>query len=320
MLFIRRFLPIVTLLSVSLTNNLRCVGGEDEMVAPGKFIPTFAVKYGGSTGWPPVEQAARFDLLDVSSSLAHTRVHASQHGNTWQTLKHLHPQIKIVLYNNGPGLYINTSWGQIGKGWDWLVQHHGIDSPDRWTAVGAKYRGYLQGKPYPGERLMNVSNPNWQRYWAEETCAKFWIGQPSIGEGADGIFADNCGYHMPWRGQWHLDGHPDKSDMPTDYTRNGTHQPDLYKTHIKAFHHWVVPWLRERNRILVLNFGNMARQPADWLALVGRKLVLLVNANETVVLETPASRAMSSSRIDPSANSPSTSPWRHDSRVPKRIA
>ena len=37
-----------------------------EPVAPGKFIPTFAVKYGGTPGWPPVEEAARFDLLDVS--------------------------------------------------------------------------------------------------------------------------------------------------------------------------------------------------------------------------------------------------------------
>lgn len=57
---------------------------------------------------------------------------------------------------------------------------------------------------------MNLGNPNWQRYWAEETCAKFWSGKPSFGEGADGIFADNSGYRMPWRGQWHLEGEPDK--------------------------------------------------------------------------------------------------------------
>jgi hypothetical protein len=265
--FAYRFSLAVTLLGVLLPNADRCVAEEDESVAPGKFIPTFAVKYGSATGWPPVEEAARFDLLDVSSSMAHAKVHASQHGNTWRTLKHLHPQIRVVLYNNGPGLYINTSWGQIGKGWDWLIQTHGIDSPDRWAAVGVTHGGYLQGTPYPGERLMNVGNPNWRRYWAEETCAKFWSGHPSIGEGADGIFADNCGYRMPWRGQWHLEGHPDKPDMPADYTRDGTHQPDSYKTHIKEFYRWVVPWLQERERTLVLNFGGMARQPGDWLEL-----------------------------------------------------
>jgi len=242
---------------------------EEQAIAPGKFIPTFAVKYGSTTGWPPAEEAARFDLIDVSAGTAHARVHASGKGNTWQTLKSLNPHIKFFLYKNGPGLYNASSWGQLGKGWEWLIQHHGINCSDRWAAVGATHGGYLQGKPYPNERLMNLTNPNWQRYWAEETYTKFWSGQSSFGEGADGIFADNCGYRMPWRGQWHLEGHPDKPDMPTDYTRDGAHERDSYKKHIKEFHRWVVPWLRERERKLVLNFGQMARQPEDWLELDG---------------------------------------------------
>ena len=41
---------------------------------------------------------------------------------------------------------------------------------------------------------------------------------------ADGIFADNTRYDMPWRGQWHLEGEPDKRDMTTDYYRDGEHQ------------------------------------------------------------------------------------------------
>ena len=32
---------------------------EEQAIAPGKFIPTFAVKYGGTAGWPPAEEAAR---------------------------------------------------------------------------------------------------------------------------------------------------------------------------------------------------------------------------------------------------------------------
>jgi hypothetical protein len=108
---------------------------EHDPIAPGKFIRTFAVKYGSAAGWPPVEEATRFDLLDVSSSMGHTKVHASEHGNTWQTLKRLHPTIKVVLHKNGPGIYTNVNWVQIGDGWDWIIQNHGINSPDRWTAA-----------------------------------------------------------------------------------------------------------------------------------------------------------------------------------------
>lgn len=267
-LAVSRCLAFAALLLCGTIPDVACLFASDhEPVAPGKFIPAFAVKYGSAAGWPPVEEAARFDLLDVSSSMGHTKVHASEHGNTWQTLKHLHPTIKVVLYKNGPGIYTNVSWGQIGDGWDWIIQNHGINSPDRWTAVGVKHGGYLQGAPYPVERLMNVGNPNWQRYWAEATFAKLWSGTPSIGEGAEGIFADNCSYRMPWRGRWHLEGHPKKSDMPTDFTRDGAHDANLYKPHIVAFHDWVVPWLRDRDRLLVINFGNMSRQPEDWLEL-----------------------------------------------------
>jgi CubicO group peptidase (beta-lactamase class C family) len=236
-------------------------------IAPGKFIPTFAIKYGGTTGWPPVEEAARFDLIDVSSSMSHARVHASEYGNTWQTLKHLNPHIKIILYKNGPALYNAASWGQMGEGWDWMTQHHGVNSLDRWAAIGVEYNGYLQGKPYPNERLMNMGNRNWQEYWMMQNYRKFWSGEGPIGIGADGIFADNTRYDMPWRGQWHSEGHPDKKDMMVDYYRDGTHQAELYKTHMKQFFDWAVPWLEKRGRILVPNFGGMSRHPEDWLEL-----------------------------------------------------
>jgi hypothetical protein len=101
---------------------------EEQAIAPGKFIPTFAVKYGGTMGWPPAEEAARFDLIDVSAGTAHARVHASARGNTWQTLKSLNPNIKLFLYKNGPGLYNTSSWGQLGQGWDWLTENHGMNT------------------------------------------------------------------------------------------------------------------------------------------------------------------------------------------------
>ena len=246
------------------------IAGEPERpdrVAPGKFIPTFAVKYGSTSGWPSAEEAARFDLLDVSSSMGHAQVHASRDGNTWQTLKKRNPHLKVFLYKNGPALYNVASWGEIGRGWEWTKQNHGPSCPDRWTAVGVEHGKCLQGRPYPNERLMNLGNPNWQQYWTHETYKKYWAGPSPLGEAADGIFADNCGYHMPWQGQWYVENDTDKPDRPTDYTSDGAHQAGQYKTDIQAFHDGVVPWLADRDKQFILNFGNMARSPEDWLEL-----------------------------------------------------
>ncbi len=238
-----------------------------EPVAEGKFIPTFAIKYGGVKDWPVAAEAARFDLLVVASDIGHARVHRSEAGNTWQTLKRLNPHLKVFLYKNGPALYNVAPWGEIGRGWRWIKSEHGPGSKDRWIAVGVKYGGPLQGRPYPNERLMNLGNRNWQRYWAEQVYKKYWQTEPAPGAGADGVFADNCGYRMPWRGQWHLEDHPDKPDRPADYTRDGEHQPELYKQHIQEFHRWIVPWLAQRGKRIVLNFGDMVRAPEDWLEL-----------------------------------------------------
>jgi len=89
-------LVLLTLITVMATVQSAIAANEAEQpesIAPSKFIPTFAVKYGGTPGWPSRQEAARFDLLDVSASVRHSRVFASEHGNTWQTLKHLNPHI-----------------------------------------------------------------------------------------------------------------------------------------------------------------------------------------------------------------------------------
>lgn len=236
--------------------------GEKPSVAPGKFIPTFAVKYGGTRGWPPVEEAARFDLLDVSAAVSHSKVHASKHGNTWQTLKHLNPHIVILLYQNGPCMYNTSLWGRLGQGWDWIKQQHGIGSADRWTAVGLRNGGYLQRKPYPVERLMHLGNRNWQEFWVRETYSKFWSGEAPMGEGADGIFADNTRYALP--PGWHVEGDPDREDVPRDDSGDSPYRPEAYKADMKHFFTWAIPWLEERGVKLVPNFGNMVREPETW--------------------------------------------------------
>lgn len=262
----RKMFCFLCVFGVSLTllvAGSKAVGNEEKVIAPGKFIPTFAVKYGSVKGWPSAEEAAKFDLIDTS--VHHYKVHASKHGNTWQTLKYLNPNIIIVLYKNGPALYNTASWGQLGEGWDWIKEHHGKGISDRWTAVGLRHNGYLQRKPYPNERLMYLGNRNWQRFWVHQSYAKFFSGAEPKGAGADGIFADNTQYKVP--PGWYLEGQPDKEDQPKDYYRDGTYRPELFKADMKYFFSWAVPWLKQRGRVLVPNFGGMAREPQSWQEL-----------------------------------------------------
>jgi len=262
MRIVNSFLTMMALLGTLLVLTDCQAGADQEAIAPGKFIPTYYVKYGGTKGWLPVEEAARFDLIDVSWGSGHATVHSSEHGNTWQTLKHFNPNLIVVIYQNGPAYYSNSNWRKLGEGWDWVTEHHGIGSDDRWTAVGAQYGGYLQGRVYPLERLMNLGNRNWREFWVKETYAKSWSGEDPPGEGADGIFSDNSSYSM--LGQWHLEGHPDQPDVATDYYRNGEYDNELYKPHMKQLLAFAVPWLEERGRKLVLNFGHMERGPEEW--------------------------------------------------------
>lgn len=235
-----------------------------EPVAPGKFIPAFAVKYGGSTGWPDLEEAARFDLLVAGAGCSRSKAHPSLPGNTWQVLKRLNPHLVILLYEIGPGEYNTADWGQLGQGWDWIVAQHGPGTSDRWTAVGAKYGECLQGKPYPNERLMLPGNPGWQQYWLDHVYAKFW-GEPGKATAiADGIFSDNTRYAMPWQGNWHREGRPDLPDVPLDYSADGQHDEALYHQHMKSFFARAFPWMAARGRKVGINFGDMARRPETW--------------------------------------------------------
>lgn len=267
-----RAVAYLLVLAIPVAAGVNGIGAEpDAPFAPGKFIPTYAIKYGGVAGWPTAEEAARFDLLIVSGSLGSAKIFPGQQGTPWQHLKQINPYLKIFLYQNGPAMYDTSPWGQLGEGWEWVKCEHGVNSPDRWLAVGSRYGGPLQGQPYPNERLMNLGNPAWQQYWLERTTTKFWIGERPPGLGADGIFADNCGYLMPWLGQWHVEGSPEKLDDPRDYVREGVYQGDLFKSHMNAFYDRAIPWLMERGVLLVLNFGYMARYPEFWQELDSRR-------------------------------------------------
>jgi len=267
MRIVNSVLPMMVLLGTLVVLTGCQAGAEEEAIAPGKFIPTHAFKLGSLEGWPPVEEAARFDLISVSWGRVHATVHSSEHGNTWQTLKHFNPNLIVLIFQTGPFSHNARGWGELGEGWDWVTEHHGIGSDDRWTAVGAQYGGYLEGRAYPVLRLMNLGNRNWREFWVKETYAKSWSGEDPPHEGADGVFSDSTWYSMPYVGGWHLEGHPDQPDVATDYYRNGEYDNELYKPHMKQFLALAVPWFEERDRKLALNFGHMVSLPEDWAEL-----------------------------------------------------
>ena len=148
--------------------------------AKGKFIPTYAILYGNPKNARPAQETAKFDLLVSSFSKSQARVFAANGRNSWQTLKALNPNMIIVVYAMGPGEYNTAEWGQIGEGWEWMKQHHGNESEERWTARGVKSGAYLQGRDYSNERLMDLGQEGWRDYWIRSVYRDYWGGAKGI--------------------------------------------------------------------------------------------------------------------------------------------
>ena len=232
-----------------------------------KFIPTFAIKYGGTAGWPALEDGARFDVLLMGAGTPLARAERSAPGNTWQALKALNPRLVMLLYEIGPGEYNAASWGRVGQGWEWISTEHGPGSADRWTAVGSKSGQCLQGKGYGNERLMIPGNPAWQQYWLDNVYAKNWGDPGNATAIADGIFSDNTSYAMPYLRGWYAVGHADLPDIPRDYYSGDEYNAALYHGQMKGFFTRAFPWLAAKKVKLALNFGDMDRRPEDWAEL-----------------------------------------------------
>jgi hypothetical protein len=252
------------LLSALLVGLLIFVAASRAAEPAPRFIPTFAVKYGASTGWPGLEDAAKFDVLVLGGGTARSKAHPTIPGNTWQVLKAMNPRQIQFLYEIGPGEYNTASWGRIGDGWEWVKREHGPGSADRWTAVGARSGECLQGRQYANERLMLPGNPAWQQYWLDNVYARHWGDAAKADAIADGVFADNSSFTFPYPGGWFREGHPDSSEVPADFSPDGVKQEEPYHSQIKSFFVRAVPWLAAKNAKLALNFGNMVRRPQDW--------------------------------------------------------
>jgi hypothetical protein len=188
--------------------------------------------------------------------------------NSFQSLRALNPDIVIAIYAISPGEYNMASWGEVGEGWEWMKQNHGKDSPDRWVAVGRKSGGYLQGKPYPNERLMELGNPNWRRYWRENVHADYWGGRKQIDlRGADALFSDNTQYKLIWAGQWAAEDQPGVPDEPTSYYTDGQWLHDKWRADCRGFLGEAVPFFAGKGLGIIPNFGYMGTNPEWWADL-----------------------------------------------------
>lgn len=236
--------------------------------APGKFIPSFAICYSNAKNARSAEETARFDMLVSSASKRAANVWGRNGQNSWQTLKALNPAMVAVVYVMGPGEYNTADWGQMGEGWDWLKAQHGKDAADRWIALGQKSGGYLQSVPYPKERLMELGNTNWHRYWCDKVYEDLWQGCKGIDcQGADGIFSDNTSFQIAWAGQWRMESQPDQADVPTTFFTDGKWRHDLWQAGFFKFLNDAVPRFSGKGLKLVTNTGHMGRNPEVWRQL-----------------------------------------------------
>jgi hypothetical protein len=235
-----------------------------------KFIPTFTIKYCGTgSGVLSTQQTAQFDMLVVSPS--HHSVWGENGKNSWESLKAYNPDMIILLYGMGPGKYNASSWGQMGAGWDWMKQNHGVGAgADRWTGSGLVY-DYLANSDYPNERMMFLGHADWQEYWYQTLVDDWWGGAKGDDHtGASGIFADCTGYRVTNTDRWFHEDHvgdPSYQDHPADYYQNTAYDHDLWKVHMNEFFGRAVPALESRGLYLVPNFGHMATHQEYWTEL-----------------------------------------------------
>jgi hypothetical protein len=232
--------------------------------ASSKFIPTYTILYGNPKNARPAEETAKFDLLLSSFSKSYTKLWAANGRNSWQTLKALNPNMKILAYAMGPGEYNTANWGEIGEGWDWMKQHHGNESPDRWTARGIQFATYLQSRDYHNERLMDLGKPGWREYWIRNVYEDYWGGRKGIDlKGVDAIFSDNTSYGLPWAGHWYKEGEPEATDHPVDYYADGKYLQHKWQENVNRLLAEAVPFFREKGIAFTHNFESLGRH-ADW--------------------------------------------------------
>ncbi|NUQ02017.1 MAG: hypothetical protein HUU35_19390 [Armatimonadetes bacterium] len=233
---------------------------------PDKFIPTAALKYGtASTTRIKADELAKFDLLMVSEF--HDRVWAEGDLSSWQALKRRNPDMVVLVYQSGPILYNTAPWGRYGD-WDWMLANHGPDQPlpQRWISRGEKSGKTLAGIAYPGTRVMNLANTDWLQYYWQSVHKHWWGSGRNVG--ADGVFADNWHYTLPYQGRYTI-ADTKTPDRPEEYLANGEYDQARCTELLAASINAVVAGFNStpERPLLCPNFGYMEKHPEWWEAL-----------------------------------------------------
>lgn len=237
-----------------------------------KFFPTYYIKYGSK---PAVthnaEYSAQFDLIITGYSFYNHWAEGKL--NSWETLKKYNPNIMLALYQMGPSEYDVTNGGDLGDGWWWIKRNHGVNSgAERWTASGYRFP-YLSNSNYPEERLMYIKNPDWQKYWTENTYKYRYVQRLSQYKGADAIFSDNTNFVVAWPDSWYDEnnaGKPEFKDHPKDYaSKDGKYDDATWKDDMKSLLISSVKILEKKpiKVRMILNFGYMGKHPEYWVEL-----------------------------------------------------
>ncbi len=250
---------------------------------PAPFIPAAAVLYGpignqrpGSCY--PIEEAARFSLLDLSMYLAtRTSRWCGAPNRPLLAIRNLNPASMILLYRMGPKeLNWLGSRGPVSgqEYFERLRQSHGVGSDDRWFAIGERSGDYLVDLSYPQYVAMEPGNPNWQDYWIEQGWLDMWGPNPIVNaEGASGVFIDGAetSAYSHWSfcpmSSWDQTERrcSAPADYPTTYRANGSWNDSLYVQHLFQFIRKAVPWYRSRGLILMFNAWKLR---PDYIAVL----------------------------------------------------
>jgi hypothetical protein len=163
-----------------------------------KFIPTFAVYYGGGPTLVAADAPllAKFDLISTDRFRYY-----EMSPNTWAALKAINPNVQIYLYEEGPdapnfsddtpALFLN-GLGRYNVSRGHPMGSLNGDHPELFLLDSLGNRIYNAGNSDPAAGkywyLMDFGAADYQSYWLTAVKADI-VDQPWV---ADGIFADNC--------------------------------------------------------------------------------------------------------------------------------
>lgn len=251
----------------------------------GPFVPAAAVLYGTvgqNTGRPgdcyPIEEAAKFSLLDLSQFLARrTTRWCGTPDRPLDAIRALNPQSVILIYQFSPGSLRWTGSRMPVSGdevYQQLRAEHGLGSADPWFAEGYESRDYLVDMNYPQYMAMELGNPNWRTYWKERTWQELWGPSPVVdARGTSGLLVDGsqlAAYsHFPFcpLSRWTGSSCSGPQDRPKTYWTGSGWNDALWAQHMMQFVSEAVPWYRARGLRMMFNVWTLR---GDYLTLLNQ--------------------------------------------------